>query len=789
MDEQQIYRDPARPLEERVSDLLQRMTLEEKAAQTSAPFAAMNEVHSPPPLGWGCAAAALSILGLPPREAALAANELQRKHVEETRLGIPVLLAEECLIGFKVRDATVYPDAIAQAATWDPELIHEMASSIGRQMALLGVRQALSPLADVGRDPRWGRVEETYGEDPYLVGSMATAFVRGLQSADPDVPVMATLKHFIGYSASEGGRNTEPAHVGERALRETYGVPFEMAIRDGGARGVMCAYNAIDGVPVQGSAALLTDLLRGEYGFSGVLIADLASVSQLHTKHRTAVDRQDAVRQAIEAGLDLELYDEGSTDLLVDAVRSGRLPEAALDRSIRNVLRMKFSLGLFERPYVDADVVPATLDGPAERVLARKVAEKSIILLQNRPVDGRPVLPLGDDVRTIAVIGPNADRPMGYLGNYSYHVLDSITALFTQAANPEKQADEVGGLSGFSGPWTADGATLRVESVPIVTALEGIRQRAGADRVVLYEPGCAVVDDDRSGFKAATRVAAAADVAVVVVGDQAAINILGTVGEGVDSATCALPGVQRELLEAVVATGTPTVVVLSHGRAYVLGWMANSVPAIVSSFFGGEEAGNAIAAVLFGDVNPAGRTPISFPRSVGALPVPYAQAATGGDSYTQGSTAAVFPFGHGESYTTFEYRLLEIRSPTAPTSGEMEVSITVANVGTRSGEEVVQLYAKDVYASTLRPALQLVGFRRIHLEPSQVAKVSFSVPATQLSLWEPTRGWIVEPGEIEFHAGGSSRDLPLSGCIELTGQVHRAGPSRRLSGDSTVAFV
>src|SRR4051812_21930591 len=318
------YRDSSLPVEDRVRDLLARMTLEEKAAQTAAPFGTVVDVHTPPLTGWGNATAALSTLGLPPRETARAGNELQRKHVEETRLGIPVLLAEEALVGLKVRDATTFPDAIAQASTWDPDLIEEMARTIGRQMARMGVRQALSPLADVARDPRWGRVEETYGEDPYLVGTMASAFVRGLQEADPDVPVMATLKHFLGYGASDGGRNTGPAQIGPRELREVYALPFEMAIR-AGARGVMPAYNAIDGVPVTGSRAFLSDLLRDELGFDGLVTSDLAAVSQLHTKDGTAEDAGEAFAQALRAGVDLDLDNKTSSHLLVEAVRSGAL--------------------------------------------------------------------------------------------------------------------------------------------------------------------------------------------------------------------------------------------------------------------------------------------------------------------------------------------------------------------------------------------------------------------------------------------------------------------------------
>ncbi|WP_198653495.1 glycoside hydrolase family 3 N-terminal domain-containing protein [Actinocorallia populi] len=766
---------------ERVVDLIERMTLEEKAAQIASPFGSAVDVHAPPPTGWGSATAALSVLGTTPREAAEKANELQRKHVEETRLGIPVLLIEEALLGLKVRDATTFPDAIAQAATWDPDSIEEMGAVIGAQMAALGVRQALSPLADVARDPRWGRVGETYGEEPYLVGAMATAFVRGIQEAVPDVPLIATLKHFVAYGASEGGRNTEPAQLGERALRETYGVPFEMAIREGGAQGVMPSYNSIDGVPVTGSRELLTELLREEYGFNGLVISDLAAVAQLHTKHGVTTDVVGAYAQALRAGVDLDLDNRVSSDRVIEAVRTGALPEPDLDRAVASVLRAKFRLGLFERPYVDLEKVPESLDSGESRALARSIAEKSVVLLQNEPVDGTPLLPLASDPGTIAVIGPNADRPMGQLGHYSYQVLDSMTKRFALAADPQARAADAEGLAGRSGP---DDAELLVESVPVVTFLQGIRDRAGADATVLYEQGCPVAREDRSGFAAAVRAAAKADVAIVVVGDQAGINTRGTVGEGLDSTDCALPGVQRELVEAVAGTGTPTVVVLSHARPFVLGWMADTVPAIVSSWFGGEEAGNAVANVLFGDVNPAGRLPIAMLESAGAAPVPYWRSLQS-PAYTDGSIKAVFPFGHGLSYTAFEYRDLRIPSGRVRTDGVIRVEFTVANVGSRAGDEVVQVYGRDVHGRTARPARKLVAFRRLTLAPGEEERVAVDIPADLFALWDPREGWVVEPGAVKLFIGPSSAVTPLRGEVNLIGREHRPGAHRALSSTVT----
>lgn len=775
---QHPYMNPSLPAAARVEDLLGRMTLAEKAAQLAAPFGVVVDVHNPPPEGWGAAVASLSPLGLPPRDAAARGNELQRKHIEETRLGIPVLLGEEALLGLKVHDATTYPDAIAQAATWDPELIERMSQLIGIQMVRLGVRLALSPLADVARDPRWGRVEETYGEEPYLVGSMATAFVRGLQRADPEVPVIATLKHFIGYGASDGGRNTEAAHIGPNELREVHATPFEMAIREGGARGVMPSYNSIDGVPVTGSKAHLQALLRDDLGFEGLVISDLEAVLQLHTKHGVAPDHVHAFAQALKAGVDLDLDNQVSSDVLIEAVSAGDLTESDLDRAVRNVLRAKFELGLFERPYVDLDQVPESFDTDDERALARTIAEKAVVLLQNREVDGAPLLPLGNSRRKIAVIGPNADRPMGQLGNYSYQVLDSITKRFAHAANPQARME--GGVS--NGP---DDAHLEVESVPLVTFLDGVRARAPHGSTVTYSRGCPVALEDRSGFGDAVAAATAADVAVVVVGDQSGINGYATVGEGMDSASCELPGVQRELVEAIVASGTPTVVVLSHGRPFVLGWMTEAVPAIVSSFFGGEEAGSAVASVLFGDVNPAGRLPIAFLQSVGAAPIPYWRTLEPA-GYVDATETAVFPFGHGLSYTSFEYQDLRIHDGHVSTQGTIRLDFTVVNTGKVAGEEVAQIYGHDVIGSTVRRGRALLGFTRFHLEPAEAARVTVDVPASMMAVWTADRGWVTEPGEARLFIGGSSSTTPLRGSVMIVGTEHQIGAERALFSSISV---
>ena len=776
------YRDPARPADERVRDLLARMTLEEKSAQLTAPFGNTVDVHSPPAEGWGIAVAALSMLGLPPREAAERANELQRKHVEQTRLGIPVMFGEEALIGLKVRDATTFPDAIAQAATWNPDLVYEMAAAIHGQMVALGVHQALSPLADVARDPRWGRIEETYGEEPYLVGTMATAFVRGLQGDDPDHPVIATLKHFIGYGAGAGGRNADPASIGPRELREVYALPFEMAIREGGARGVMPSYNDIDGSPATGSVELLQNLLRVELGFDGLVISDLGAVGQLHTKHGVADGSAAAMAQALRAGVHLDLASENSAPTIVDAVHRGLLAEDAVDAAVARVLRAKIDAGLFERPFVDLDAVPETLDPEATRALARQIAEQSVILLRNEAVHGDQLLPLDPAVGSIAVIGPNADRPLGQLGNYSYQVLDSVSARFAHAADPTAHAGDDAALSGRT---SADDATLLVESVPVVTFLEGIRRRVSPGTLVRYAVGCAVQALDRGCFAEAIAAAEDSDVAVVVVGEQSGINAFGTVGEGLDSARCELTGVQRELVEAVVATGTPTVVVLSHGRPLALGTLTESAPAIISSLFGGEEAGTAVARVLFGDVNPAGRLPAGMPSEPGVTPVPYWRAAQH-STYQDATLRPAFPFGHGLSYTTFTYDDLRVETRAVPTDGCLRVAFRLTNSGAVAGDEVVQLYAQDPVGRSVRRPRVLVGYRRLRLEAGESTWVTFEVPSTLLAEWTPAEGWIVDPGMVKLFVGASSSDIRLRDQLLLAGSTYRPEAGRRLTSSSAL---
>ena len=542
-------------------------------------------------------------------EGARIVNGLQRRLVEDTRLGIPAIVHEECLTGFMALGATAFPCPLNWGSTWDPDLIEEMGRAIGEQMRSVGVHQGLAPVMDVVRDARWGRVEECIGEDPYLVGMIGSAYVRGLEGAG----VIATLKHFAGYSSSGGRPQLAPAHIGPREMEDVFLVPFEMAVREGGARSVMNAYQDNDGVPAAASHELLTHVLRDRWGFDGIVVSDYFAVNFLHALHGVAADKAEAAAAlALEAGIDVELPNPDCYPSLHES--------EALDRAVLRVLRMKDALGLFEQPYVDQpDAID--LDPASARDLARRVAERSIVLLKN---DGG-LLPIAGDVRSIALIGPNAATGPSLLGNYTFE--NHVAAHFPDAE----------------------------PGAPIVTVADGLRAAVGSDVTVDVVHGGPVLGDDRSGFPAAVEAAARADVAIVVVGDQAGHFGAGTSGEGTDTDDLSLPGVQEDLVRAVAATGTPTVVVLVTGRPYAIPWIADNVPAIVATWFPGEEGGTAVAGVLTGRVEPAGRTPLTFGRGAGQQPLFYNDKALGHTGYARSTTRPCSRSGTASRYTTFEY--------------------------------------------------------------------------------------------------------------------------------------
>jgi beta-glucosidase len=775
------YRDPDRPIDERVEDLLARMTTDEKAAQLGSAWvfqlADGTDLHRERAQallahGLGQVTRVCGASSLDPEQAAGLANAIQRFLVERTRLGIPAIVHEEICSGLMARGTPVFPQAIGLASTWDPELAEALADAVRSQMRAIGAHQGLSPVLDVCRDPRWGRTEETFGEDPHLVARMGAAFVRGLQGEDLRDGVIATAKHFVGYAASEGGLNWAPAHLPPRELREVHLHPFEAAVRTAGLRSVMNGYHELDGVPCAADRGLLTGILRDEWGFEGVVVSDYFAVRQLADYHRLVDDAGDAAAMALVSGLDVELP---STDCfgapLREALASGRLPTAVLDEAVRRALRAKFELGLFERPFVDPGEAARVAELPEHRALARRIAVRSLVLLRN---DG--TLPLAAGA-SIAVIGPNAHAARHLFGDYTYpaHV-ESLLEM------------SLAGRNTFAVP-LANGAAPEAAIVRAPTVLDALRERFPN---VAYAPGCDVSGTSRQGFAAAVRLAAAADVAVLVVGDKAGLTDDCTSGESRDRASLDLTGVQEDLVRAVLATGTPVVLVLVAGRPAGSAELHERCAAVLMAWLPGQEGAAAVAAALAGDAAPGGKLPISFPRTAGQLPVFYGHKASGGRShwkgdYVDGPAGPLHPFGHGLSYTTFALSAACAGPDEVPWSGSLTVRVTVENTGSRAGDEVVQLYARRARASVTRPVLELKGFARVGLEPGERRTLAFEVPAGQLGFYDRQLAYVVEPGVVELLVGASSEDPLPAGSVRIVADPTGRPPEKAFDGRVTVS--
>lgn len=753
------------PVSPRVRDLHGKMSLDEKLAQLVGYWVDQGDEVVAPMAGEKVASARYEtasahgmghltrVYGTRPVEPVERAAWLwseQRRLRETSRLGIPAIVHEECLTGLAAWKAATFPTPLAWGAAFDPDLVQEMGRLIGASMRELGIHQGLAPVLDVIRDARWGRVDECIAEDPYVVGTIGTAYVRGLQESG----VHATLKHFVGYSASQAGRNHAPVHAGPREVNDVLLPPFEMAIRDGGARSVMCSYAEIDGEPVAGTPRYLTDILRGQWGFDGVVVADYFAVDFLHSMHDVAVDRGAAADLALRAGIDVELPN-GDTFLepLAARILSGETDIALVDRAVLRVLAEKEELGLLDETF-DTPPAAVDLDSPAHRDVAHRLAVESVVLLTN---DGTLPLPAGSTGR-IAVIGPNADSAEALMGCYSFvnHVL---------AWHP-------GVPTGFEIP----------------SILEALRGEFPASEIA-HERGCDVEGDDRSGIPAAVAAAIAAGVAIVVVGDRAGLFGRGTVGEGNDVESLELPGLQRELIEAVAATGTPVIVIVVSGRPYVLDWAVGgpAVPAaVIQSFFPGEEGAAALAAIVSGRANPSGRLPVSMPRSAGAQPYSYLHPRLGGPSaITSVDSTPVFPFGFGLSYTSFTHEHLSVEGPIAA-GEEISASVRVRNTGDREGSDVVQLYGRDVYASVTRPLSQLLGYQRVSLEPGEEVTVHFRVPASLIGFTGPAGKRIVEAGDVELWVGPCCSVRDTSATLTVTGADHLLSAADERIGRATV---
>jgi beta-glucosidase len=749
------YKDPKLPIDQRVTDLLSRMTLEEKVAQLGSTWqepnmgvpadgyfvdknGVLDEAKARVVLKDGIGQISRPSVPRTPSGMAEYTNRIQKILQERTRLGIPVMFHEECLHGLAAKDGTSYPQAIGLAATWDPALLTKIFDATAHEVRARGAQECLMPVVDIARDPRWGRTEETYGEDPYLASRMGMAAVEGLQGRGDTVDgqhVYATLKHFAVHSQSEGGNNIAPANYSERTVREYFLPPFEAAIQKSHARNVMPSYNELDGIPNHSNNWLLRDVLRGEFGFKGLVVSDYYAVSQLNSVHHVVSDCAGAAKLAIEAGVDIELPWSECYGTLPGLVKSGQVPQRLIDEAVARVLRAKFELGLFDSPYSDPAAAATVSDTPEHRALALQAARETITLLKN---DGH-ALPLDlAKLKRIAVIGPNAGE--AHLGGYSGTPTHSISIL------------------------------------------QGIKDRVGTRAEVVYSEGCRITESapdwnadivvpadpvkDERRITEAVNVASSADAVIVVVGENEqtnreawAPNHLG------DRDDLNLLGRQDELVRRLIATGKPVIVVLIHGRPNSINYIAEHAQAIVEGWYLGQEGGTALAEVLFGDFNPAGRLPITVPRNVGQLPVYYYSKPSAKRGYLYSPATPLFSFGYGLSYTTFRYDNFRLAPATITTSGSTSMSVDVTNSGTRAGDEVVQMYIHHEVSSVTQPIKILKGFQRISLKAGETRTVQFTLGPEELRIYNRQMKRVVEPGKISVMVGPDSAHLTT---VELT---------------------
>jgi beta-xylosidase len=746
------YKNSKLSVDERVSDLLGRMTLEEKVAQMICIWGQKKTIlfnesgqlhlerlseHLKNGIGQ-IARVSDTGGGKNPREMAELANAIQKFFVEETRLGIPVIFHEECLHGLAAKEATSYPQPIGIASTFDPQLVEEIYTSVGYDARSRGAHQALTPVVDVARDPRWGRVEETFGEDPYLVAQMGIAAVKGFQgdgTFKDKKHIIATLKHFAAHGQPESGTNCGPVNVSERLLRDTFLYTFKQVITKANAMSIMASYNEIDGVPSHANAWLLRDVLRGEWGFEGFVVSDYYAITELHQRddvlsHHIAHDKNDATLLATNAGVNIELPDPDCYPNIIELVQNGTVSETTINGLVAPLLKYKFKMGLFDDPYVDVENIGSDEKLQKDRPLALRAAHETITLLKNEG----SLLPLSTGrYKTIAVIGPNADRKM---------------------------------LGGYSG-----------EPAYYTTVLKGIQEKVGTTAKVVYSEGCKITiggswnddavvfpseEDDRKSIREAVEVAKKSDIVILAIGDneQTSREAWSKIHMG-DRANLELIGRQNDLVGAIAATGKPIVVLLFNGRPNSINFVNNHVPAIVECWYLGQETGNAIANVLFGDYNPGGKLPISFPRSAGHLPCYYNYKPSARRGYLQDDVTSLFPFGFGLSYTTFNLSNVRIEKATIRSNESTKILVDVKNTGTRAGEEVVQMYIRDMVSSVTRPIKELKGFKRIMLQPGETKTIPLPILPEHLAFTNIHKQYVVEPGDFEIMVGNSSRDQDL----------------------------
>jgi len=742
-----IYKDASASVDDRVSDLINRMTLQEKIAQvmclwqekTSFLDEAGNFSKSKAD---EVLKSGLGQIGRPSekrnaREMAEFTNEIQRYFIEETRLGIPVIFHEECLHGHAAPDGTHYPQPIGLAGTWDRDLIERVFTATAKEARTRGASQALTPVVDVAREPRWGRVEETYGEDPYLVAEMGLSAVKGFQGTGPNIDkehVISTLKHFAAHGQPESGTNIAPVNVSERVLRETFLHPFKKSVQEGGVMSIMASYNEIDGVPSHANSWLLNDVLRGEWGFDGVVVSDYYAIKELYSRHNVAADSASAAVLALKSGVDIELPDPECYPFLESQVENGDVDIATLDTAVKRILKHKFLAGLFDDPYVDPQVAEEVVGSDAHRKIALEAAHKTITLLQNR----NQVAPVDlSTVKTIAVIGPNADKEL--LGGYS---------------DKPKQ---------------------------FITVLQGIKERAGDGVNILYAEGCKITEpgswyedpvnlsdpnEDRRKIREAVSIAKRSDLVVLAIGGNEltsreawAESHLG------DRTDLQLVGLQNELIDELAKTGKPIAAFLFNGRPLTINNLIEKIPTVFECWYLGQETGYAVADVLFGKVNPGGKLPITFPRSVGHIPAYYNYKPTARRGYLFGDTSPLFAFGYGLSYTSFDLSVPKLSNDNISNGSIANVSVTLSNTGDYEGDEVVQVYIRDEVSSVTRPVKELKEFKRVSLGSGESKEVNFDITPEMLSFYNIDGDFVVEPGTFKIMVGTSSRDEDLQSVV------------------------
>jgi len=743
------YRNPKLPVQQRVADLLSRMTVEEKVAQMEGAWENKN-FHKDPQTMFVDEkgdflperAAALMKDGLGqisrpsegrgPREMAEFTNTVQKWMKEHTRLGIPVMFHDECLHGHVAIKGTSYPQAIALASSWDPDLLHEVFTATAAEARARGAQQCLAPVLDLARDPRWGRTEETYGEDPYLVSRLGVAAITGFQGVGPAIDkahVLATAKHFAVHGQPEGGTNVAPGNYSERVVREYFLKPFAAAVQEAHVGTVMASYNEIDGVPSHANKHLLKDILRQEWGFDGALVSDYFGIAELVRLHHVAATSAEAARMALDAGVDIDLPFVAGYDTLPEQVKQGTVSEKDIDRAVSNLLRAKFLTGLFDDPYVDAEAAEKITNNAEHQKLALKAAHEAIILLKNQD----HLLPLNKaKYKKIAVIGPNAADL--HLGGYSNKPGRGLSIL-------QGVKDKVG----------SSVEILYAEGCKITESLPDW----DADKVVLGDPAL-----NAKRIEEAVKVAKKADLIILALGDNEQTSREAWAPEHAgDRDSLELLGNQDDLAKAMVATGKPVVVVLLHGRPNAVNYLAANVPAIVDGWYLGQEGGTAMADVLFGDYNPGGKLPITVPRSVGQLPDYYYQKPSAKREFLGSTTEPLFVFGWGLSYTTFKYENLRISADHIGPQGATKALVDVKNIGSVRGDEVAQLYIRDEVSSVTRPVKELRGFRRVSLEPGETKTIEFALGPDELSFLNREMHRVVEPGTFKIMAGGNSNEL------------------------------